>query len=152
MLFRAAPFFGVSANRYQEHVGHVAHNSYLHAFTELGVFGETLFIGAIACSMWSVTRLRSGYRQILRPDLRRLQPYLSGLIAGYAAGMLFLTLNYIVPTYTVLGLAAAYPRMAAVRPSLPAERFDLRLAGRLVLASLCFLAGTYLLVGFFFHP
>jgi hypothetical protein len=152
MLFRQAPLFGIGANKYHEEVGHVAHNSYLHAFTELGVFGGVLFVGAVYCALWSLARVRWGGRQVLQPELNRLHPYLLGAGAGYGAGMLFLTLNYIVPTYTILGLAATYSQMADVRPPLPAMRCDGRLAGRLLLVSVCFLAGIYVFVRLFFHP
>jgi hypothetical protein len=151
MLFRDAPLFGVGMNKYDESVGHVAHNSYLQAFAELGVFGGILFIGGFACALGSLRRLGLKGRQILQPELRRLHPYLAGALAGYAVGMLSLTLNYIVPTYMMLGLAAGYCQMTPVRPPLQASRFDLRLVGRFVWISLLFLAGIYLFVRVFFQ-
>jgi O-antigen ligase len=151
MLFRGAPLFGIGANKYSDEVGHVAHNSYLHAFTELGLLGGTLFVGAFACALGALARLRRGQRRIVLPELARLHPYLTGTLAGYASGMLFLTLNYIVPTYTMLGLAATYAQMTDVRPPLAPVRCDTRLAGRLLLLSLGFLAGMYVFVRLFFH-
>jgi len=39
------PLFGIGKDKYSDYSGHVAHNSFLHAFTELGLFG--------ACSSWA---------------------------------------------------------------------------------------------------
>jgi hypothetical protein len=151
MLFRDAPVFGVGMDKYEEFVGHVAHNSYLQAFTELGLFGGVLFVGAIVCALGPLRQLGLKKRHILNPELRRLHPFLTGAVASYAIGMLSLTLNYIVPTYMVLALAGSFTQLADSDPPLPAARFDLRLIGRLVGVSLLFLAGLYLFVRAFFQ-
>ena len=86
---------------------------------------------------------------ITDPEMRRLYPYVSGLAAAWTVGMMSLTLNYIVPTYTVLALATAFVRTVPASPPLPATRFDVRLLGRLLAAAVCGFAALYLFVRFF---
>lgn len=151
MLFRTAPVFGVGMNEYEIFVGHVAHNSYLQAFTELGVLGGTLFLGAFFLALTALRRMGTEGRRIVDPELRRLHPYLTGAIAGYATGMLSLTLNYIVPTYMILGLAAAFCRMTVTQPPVLATRFDLQLVGRFAGIAVLFLVGLTVFVRLFFQ-
>jgi hypothetical protein len=151
MLFREAPLFGVGMNQFEVLVGHVAHNSFLQAFAELGLFGGTIFLGAFFLSLATLRTLSAGGRRIVDPELRRLHPYLSGAVAGYAVGMFTLTLNYIVPTYVVLGLASACGRMTVAQPPAPSTRFELSLAGRLAGVAFLFLVGLTIFVRVFFQ-
>jgi hypothetical protein len=81
--------------------------------------------------------------------MRRLHPFLLAIVAAYATGMLALSVGFIVLTYTVLGVAAAYTQMTAVHPPLPAPAFSGRLVGRLAGISVLFLAGLYVFVRVF---
>jgi O-antigen ligase len=53
-LFRQAPLFGIGKGEYDEEVGQVAHNSFLHCFTELGLFGGAFFLGAFWFALWGL--------------------------------------------------------------------------------------------------
>lgn len=132
-LFRQAPLFGIGVDEYDKQVGHVAHNSYIHAFVEMGLFGGFFYVGAFALALESFYRYSTSGRLILDPELRRLYPYLFAMIAAYAVGMLSLTLCYIIPTYTMLALAIVYRSMTVASPPLPVPRCDgplvLRLGG-----------------------
>ncbi len=131
VLFREAPLFGIGVDEYDQQVGHVAHNSYIHAFVEMGFFGGFFYVGAFALALESFVRYGTGGRHILDPELRRLYPYLFAMLAAYAVGMLSLTLCYIIPTYTMLGLAIVYRRMTVAAPPLPVPRCDASLVLRL---------------------
>lgn len=150
MLFREQPLFGIGVDNYAREVGHVAHNSFLHAFTEMGLFGGVLFLGAFFVVLASLFCLGRG-RQIVDPELRRLHPFLLAITAAYAGGMLFLTLCYIMPTYTVLGLGTVYLRAATTEPPMPREHFDGRLLKRMLIASAVFLVIIYIFVRAFIH-
>jgi O-antigen ligase len=149
MLFRQAPLFGIGADEYNKEVGRAAHNSYLHTYTELGAFGGFLFVGAYALALTSLYRLGTGGRRILDPELRRLYPYLFGMIAAYAIGMISLTLCYIIPTYTMLGLAIVYRRMTVTSPALPPPRCDARLVMQLAALNAVVFVGFNLFIRFF---
>jgi hypothetical protein len=53
-----SPLFGIGYGQYAERVGLVAHNSFVHAFTELGCLGGTMFMGVIYLSGMSIWQLR----------------------------------------------------------------------------------------------
>jgi putative inorganic carbon (hco3(-)) transporter len=143
MLFRQAPLFGIGTNQYGKAVGHVAHNSYIHAFTEMGFFGGTLFAGMVYYSLWTVYRLGRSKEQIADPELRRMQPYVMAALTGFSAGMLPLSLCYEMPTYTIFGLATSFIRLANPEPPLPGTDLDGRLVNRLLLVGIVTLAVFY---------
>ena len=53
------PLFGIGSDRYDDYVGHVAHNSFIHAYTELGFLGGTLFLGMFYLAVLGLCRLGS---------------------------------------------------------------------------------------------
>ena len=57
ILFVGRPLFGIGSERYADYAGHVAHNSFIHGYTELGLVGGTLFLGAFYLAAWSLVRL-----------------------------------------------------------------------------------------------
>lgn len=148
-LFRAAPLFGIGSNLSEAEVGQAAHNSYLHAFRDLGLLGGYFFAGAFAVALASFYRIGTDGRQILDPELRRLHPYLFGMVTAYSTSMMSLSLCYVLPTYTTLALAVAYRNMTRTAPPLPAPRFDFALVLRLAILSVALLVGFSLFVRFF---
>ena len=140
-LFHETPLFGIGRGMMAEETGYVAHNSFVHAYVELGVFGGTLFLGAFGLAALSLLRLKGG------PGLLRARPYLLAVVAGYATGMLTLSRCYVVPTYLILGLATAYGRVVAENAApLPLSG---RLVARLGAASVAFLVATEVFVRLF---
>jgi O-antigen ligase len=161
LYFRQAPLFGIGMDNYHSVSAHVAHNSYIHCYAELGIFGGTLFVGAFYFAVHGLYRLRSKPaeppesadanldvllaepRPPADPEVERLHPYLMAMIVAYAVGIAFLSRTYIVPTYLLLGLAVVYMRLRStgVMPKW------CRLAmGQLAGVSICFLVGAYVFV------
>jgi O-antigen ligase len=163
-LFRTSPICGIGMEKFTEEEGitHVAHNSYLTALAELGLIGGMLFIGAVYLAVRGLYNLglpapvKPGGklipRRILDPDAAALHPYLTGAVVGYAAGMMTLSLTYVIPTYTILGLAAAFLPLARTEPPTEAPRLDANLLCRLFGMSICFLFAMYVFVRLFFRP
>jgi len=149
-LLRQHPLFGIGQNMFVEELGHDAHNSFVQAYTDLGLFGGTVYFGIFAYAAWALFRLGPERRARLDPDLARLHPYIVAVVLAYAAGMISLTRVYVIPTYLVAGLASAYLRLvreggtADAAPSL-----SWGLASRLVLASVGFLAALHVYVRLF---
>jgi len=57
--FRQEPVFGIGCGNYADQCGgNVAHNSFVHAYTELGFLGGTFFFGAFATALATLYRLR----------------------------------------------------------------------------------------------
>jgi hypothetical protein len=151
-LFRHSPVWGVGQGRFVEEVGHAAHNSFLHAFAELGFFGGAIFLGVFALAFTSLNRLGQPAPKALDPELARLRPYVVAMIAGYAAGLMSLSRLYVVPTYLVLALAAAYieiARRGGNRVTLEGTRTVLVM--RMGSLAVIFLGGMYLFVRLFVH-
>jgi O-antigen ligase len=180
VMFRASPIFGVGPEGFREKAGHVAHNSYMQAFSELGFAGGMFFLGAVVLAVVGLYRLRAcavtpplppprsgeGNRNVFPPlsasgrgqgggvlapqfvdaDLHQMYPYLLGAVTGYAAGMVTLSLNMLVVTYTFLGLAGVFLAMASTRPSVTRDRFDAALLLRLAGLGLLFLVGMFVFV------
>lgn len=146
VLFRRAPLFGIGYNTYADEVILVAHNSYIHCYTELGFFGGTLFLGAFYLALTGLRQLGSGRISIPDPELRRFQPYLIAIVSAYCIGIYSLSRAYSQPTYLVLGLVAVYLRLASDKPPL---RLDAWLLQRVTLVSVAVLAFLHVYVRLF---
>jgi len=121
--FKSSPLFGIGCDEMAKDGGFVAHNSYLHAFVELGLPGGILFFGAFGYSLFQLVKL--GTKRVIRdPVESRLLTYVTALLAGYMVGMMSLTLTYVIPTYTMLGIATVFLGMTTSEPPLPEKRFD----------------------------
>lgn len=152
VMLRDAPVFGVGMHQYGAHTSHVAHNSFIHCYAELGLIGGTLFLGVFCCALLTLYRIgRTPEAAELSPELRRMQPFLLAVVVAYMVGMLSLSYAYTVPTYLILGLVAAYANVCAAPAAEPVVRVEFRLVQRLAFASVLFLAGAFVFVRVFFR-
>lgn len=149
-LFRTAPVFGIGMDRFVEEVRLVVHNSFLHCFTELGMFGGTLFLGAFVFAVATLWRMRraDAVDASAPPDLVRLRPYLLAALVGYIVGYLSLSRSYSVPTYLILAIVVCYARLMA-RTGFVAPKLGIRTFARLAVLSVMFLAASYLFIRVF---
>jgi hypothetical protein len=104
--------FGVGHNMFAELAGLVAHNSFVHTYVELGVFGGTLFFGCFYLAAVQLYRIGQLDEPVWHPELLRMRPYLAALLAGWCMSMFSLSRCYVVPTFLVLGMQAAYLNLA----------------------------------------
>jgi putative inorganic carbon (hco3(-)) transporter len=158
--FKENPLFGkgmslpkdeeVKNRRSDQELKHLAHNSYLQSFADLGMVGGTLFVGAFFIALWSLYRVEARGGLFARPVLNDLQPFLLAALGTYALGMMSLSICYVVPTYLMLALTVSYTRIVSRSPLLapPPLRLDATLMGRCALASVSVLACIYLFVRF----
>jgi hypothetical protein len=147
--FREAPLFGIGMNDLGDYVGKAAHNSFLHAFAELGVFGGMLFFGCFFFAGLGLLRVCK-YRQYLGdPDLRRLLPFVMALFAAYTIGILSLSRVETVTTYLLLGLVTAFFNLAMGFAPAFGLQVDGKLVQRWALASAGLLMATYMFVRVF---
>jgi O-antigen ligase len=129
--------------------GHVAHNSYLQAFADIGFLGGCVFLGMVAVALWAVWRAGKHRGAAREPGSLAFQPFLLGATAAYAVGMMTLSLWIMAPTYVILALAAAYPRLYRSDPPLAPVRLDMAMVGRFLIAGFAFLLAMYLFVRMF---
>lgn len=113
VLFRRAPLFGIGSNQLAEANGLVAHNSYVHAFAEVGLVGGTFFIGAIYIPLSAIRNLKSAKigAGTDNSDLMRWQPCIAAITVSYAVGIFSLTRCYTLTTYLILGIAGAFCKL-----------------------------------------
>ncbi|MBI2805107.1 MAG: O-antigen ligase family protein [Planctomycetes bacterium] len=129
---------------------HLAHNSYIQSFADLGFIGGCLFVGAFMLAGWSVYRFNAKDSLIQQHELKDVQPFLLASLAAYGLGMASLSICYMIPTYLMLALTVAYTRMAQ-RSALSAPaplRFDLPQVGRIGAAGVFTLFSIYVFVRF----
>lgn len=143
--------FGIGMGRYADVAGLVAHNSYLHAYVELGFFGGTLFFGCVFFCCLALHRMHLAFTTQVHPELVRLHPYLAAIVAGWGVGMFSLSRCYVVPTYLVFGMVTAYVNL--VRTQLYPRRllaaWDQQHVTHLVAGSGALLAGLFVFVRIF---
>lgn len=140
----------LTSRRPDEVKRHVAHNSFLQAFADMGIVGGCLLAGAFFTALWLLYRYNRRDALVLDQELRTLQPFLFAALSAYVLGMMTLSLCYIAPTYMMLALASTYDQMA--RPSTLAApaplRVDLPYVGRVAAAGFCTLFTIYFFVRF----
>lgn len=117
--------FGIGQGSYSDLAGLAAHNSFVHAFTELGIFGGTLFIGCFffaGLGLYRLVRFQSSCngKPIFRnSELERYLPYAGAILAAWCGGMMSLSRCYVVPTYMIVGASAAYLNLAGASLAKP---------------------------------
>lgn len=146
-LFKQNPIFGVGYGTFVDHVYHVAHNSFLHCFTELGFVGGALFLGQFLGAFATLSSVRAQGDWIrLRETDDRIVPYLYAILLGNVVAMLTLSRSYVLSTYLGLALVTAYARLWEQNSFEPALKFDFQFFRRTTVASVALLFATYLFV------
>lgn len=108
-------FFGIGMGEFADMAGLVAHNSFVHAYTELGVVGGTMFFGMFFFNFLGLYRYRWVKDEIQDQDLQSFYPFQFALLVGWTVGLLSLSRCYVVPTYLALALPTAFLNLASVR-------------------------------------
>ena len=103
-----ALLFGTGQGSYADIAGLVAHNSFIHAYVELGLFGGTMFFGCFFFAGMQLYRMGRLSEPVLHFDLIRMRPFICALLAGWVTSIMSLSRCYVVPTYLVLGIVASY--------------------------------------------
>lgn len=114
---------GLGVDWYLDETGHVAHNSFVTAYIELGLFGGGAYLGMFTYACWLLYRLG---RELPAPAWAvQARPFAFAVTVGYAVGCYSLTRNFVVPTYLIVGLASA-----VLTPSHPYPLDPYRVDGR----------------------
>ncbi len=150
LAVRGALLFGVGQGTYEALAGHVAHNSYVEGYVELGLFGGTLFAGAFAYAVWALVRVGPRLDGPRAREFRHLRSYLLAVLAALLMGLVSLSRNYSLPTYLLLALAISYLHLVAPHAPRAVPPLSQKLVARAVALSLAFFValnvGTALLV------
>jgi O-antigen ligase len=143
--------FGIGQGTYGDIAGLVAHNSYVHAYVELGMFGGTFFFGLFYFAVLGLYRIYLVRNELQDPELRRLCPFVIAMVAAWGMGLFGLSRCYVVPTYMILGVAACFIHLAEQRLRRPrfVTLWDSHHVVRLVGASAATLAFFFVFVRVF---
>ena len=139
-MLKRAPVFGVGMDMFTDDKyndsGLVAHNSYVHCYSELGLFGYFFFVALLAISLkdgYTMSQLTPGDNET-RNQLRDLaRSAVPGMI-GYLAACFFLSRTYEQPLYILIGIFAAMRRIYDQQESPPEPMFSLQKRWRPVVA------------------
>ena len=104
--------FGIGQGMYADLAGLQAHNSFVHAFVELGFVGGTLFLGCFFFPALTLYRLRHTRHQLCHPELQRMYPFIVAMLASWTMGLQSLSRTYAVSTYLILGIQVAFANLA----------------------------------------
>ena len=144
LLFRKSPLFGNGSNTLVDEIGLVAHNSYVHAFGELGFFGGTLFVGIYFLAFYSLFRLGRDESVAVDPELRSMRPYVIAMVVGYAVSLYSISRIYIATSYIAVGLAEIYSRVSTIDSPESRLRLNGRILAKILGASVGFLIFIHL--------
>jgi hypothetical protein len=142
--FVSAPVFGIGEGKLAERLGQVAHNSFLHAFAEMGVVGGMLFLGVFLLVGRGLWRLKAADAQVARA-----RPYILAIVFGSAVGLCSLTRCYTPSTQLVVALAAAFLGVASKEGAAAAlPRLDWRCIRGIAVVATVFLIVSAVFVQF----
>jgi putative inorganic carbon (hco3(-)) transporter len=141
-LFRQQPIFGIGCDTYVDEVGYVAHNSFIHCYTEIGFFGGTFLFGAFLAGAGMLRRLREVHASLGNEGLARALPCIMAILVGFAVSMFSISRAYVVPPYLILGFVTAYTRVAVEQSGAAPFRFDSTFLRRLIIGSVCFIVAV----------
>jgi putative inorganic carbon (HCO3(-)) transporter len=150
-MFKSAPIFGIGMNQFVTQEKLVAHNSFVHCYSELGFVGGTLFMGGFIYAVYTLARLPKFEPAFTDVATARFQPYLIGAFASYIVGYLTLSRAYTEPTYLMWGMAAVYVSLASVYRPEAMPRLNWRMVSWAIFFGVCFVIVMYLFVRLFAH-
>lgn len=141
-----ALLFGTGQGSYADIAGLVAHNSFIHTYVELGLFGGTMFLGCFFFIGMQLYRMGRLPEPVLSDELLRLRPFMCAIIAGWCASVFSLSRCYVVPTYLVFGTCAAFLNLVWIHTASgePLVIWNRGHAIRLSVASATAFTGLYL--------
>ena len=143
--------FGIGEGTYPDLTGLVAHNSYVHSFVELGIFGGAIFFGCFFFPAYAFYRIKKDPIEIEHPELARMLPYVAALLAAWCMGMASLSRCYVAPTYMIVGVCAVYLNLVGFyrRAPRPLQTLNWRGVQRWGVCSAGLLACCFLFVKIF---
>lgn len=148
---RNSPLFGIGAGHYFHAAGNHAHNSFIEAYVETGFFGGTFFTGAFFLVTTALFKFKSEAFRLRAPELASLRPFVLSLVVGTIVSQFSSSREYSLPTYIILGVAAAYLLQADRRLPHIVPRMSGSLVVKLILVSALTLTTAHLYTMFSAH-
>jgi hypothetical protein len=106
--------FGLGPGWYIESHSLLAHNAFVNSYVEYGLIGGGFFFLAFATAVWLTNS--QGNAAAAPHWARAMRPAMLAIVVAQAAGCFSLSRHLVLPTYLILGLAAAYINLAGDPP------------------------------------
>ena len=142
-MLRESPIWGIGTDQFGKRAGLAAHNSFVHAYAELGLVGGMCFFGMYYYLLASLGKLGSPPHTVRDPILRHARPYIMAAVTSCAVSEMSLSRCYLVTTYVIIGIGSVCVRMTRSEAAFDDPQPDRRLAYRLIRDGLVFLAALY---------
>jgi len=109
-MLKQWPVFGAGKGRFTEFSEYsmVAHNSFVHCWAELGLFGYFFWLGLLFADLkdgWAYGKIESEEPEV--QQIVRLGKASTASLTGFLAAAFFLSRTYVIPLYLILALFAA---------------------------------------------
>lgn len=117
-MLKESPIWGVGQGQFTEHHGLVAHNSFVHCFSETGFVGYTVWLSMIGLTLYGLYRVETSETPEGEEDLR---PFARALRLGFTAflvGAFFLSRSYGAMLFLQIGLGTGVCAVAHRRGTL----------------------------------
>jgi putative inorganic carbon (hco3(-)) transporter len=156
-MIKRSPVFGVGQNNFQDHHQLTAHNSFVQAMAELGLFGHFAWISLLSVSVIMLTRAIRADRKltISAKAATNIQGFKEGVrytyilaysLAGTLAASMFLSRAYVLTLYILIALIMAnFSMLRQNYPALEMPSFR-KLWPRLIFIQLSLIVGMWVLV------
>ncbi len=146
------PVFGMGEGLLADELGVVAHNSFLHCYAELGLFGGTAFLSCFLVAglgLWSlrdadVGDLGTEQAAAKRREFAHQGGFIFAVLVAYAAGIMTVSRQFVSPTYLILGVATS--AQSLLSPNAMRRPVGNRLLVLILLSSAAYLVGIYLVI------
>ena len=109
-MLKRWPMFGAGKGRFMEFtdMGSTGHSSFVHCWSELGLFGYFFWLGMVLASLKDGQALsKSASEDPEAQELSRLAKAAIASFVGFMSAGFFLSRTYVVPLYIIFGLLAA---------------------------------------------
>ena len=133
-MFKAHPLLGVGYAKFEDEVGLVAHNSYVHCYAELGFIGGTMFSGAVGLIIVCLNKLRREASLNGEGDIRSWILWMCGIMIAYSVGIFSVSRAYSNYTFLLFGIVTCFVTIGQTRLNL-VEGFTIRLATKIIALS-----------------
>jgi putative inorganic carbon (hco3(-)) transporter len=146
-VFKSSPVLGVGPAQTADYLDdHPVHNSFVQPFSDMGFLGGTLFVGAFYHAFRRLLQFQLRPDAVRDPTLTLMRPFITAAMTGYVITAMSLNFTYIMSTYAILGIAAAYVHLADSDRPPPGESIDARMVQRFICVSILFLTLTILYI------
>lgn len=148
-MLKQWPLFGAGKDRFGEFAEsrHISHNSFVHAWAELGLFGYFFWLGmviATAKDAWALSKVQS--EQEGAAELSQMGMAGFAALIGFMSAAFFLTRTYKEPLFIIFALVAALRSIHERERGPLASAFVLKDCQYVLAAELLSIPALYLLI------